>query len=671
MVERHLAKVNVASSNLVFRSITGPKRFLLGFYFTRKDKFGDKMSENNILKERKKVRPAEKKSKKTTKVTVNYQVLRGFLLCFGCFLFLTSFIFEQPASIVILALAFVSVSGCIFYEAVKKGKEGNYFNTELLITICGILVFVMGNFYQGIWMMILVNGERMLTEHLFQEKPKICDLYQHIKSRTYHVMVERQSQFVKATRLKKGDYVELFSGELIPVDGYIKAGSGTISTRDITGESKMIAVHAKDEVLSGYTLLSGNVIVEARGGIEEGTVGKMNHNFEAVAAENTALETKVKRYTDWYTCAILLIGMAYVLVKYFAFQDFTVLKAGIPLLLVICCTDFVRQFLQKGYLTIVYRCGEKGIVIKEKRFVEQTLFLKNIFFRKQGVLTDNTPELVAVHPASGVTKQELLGFVAFAQYKADNAISRIVLHENGRKVDTTEITQFRQLAGNGAMVKLANGMEVITGNARILQDFNITVGVDDSDAKLCVAINNTYVGYLQFHYPAKRDLKQCMDSLRFAGVKHLAVLSKDEESAAKEIAGKAGIDDCYYELTQETMMQIVDQFKGRSLGISFGNAGIGYPEKCAELVYGGFDYDRDGIGGLIIVDDILAVLSYYNIIRDARAMFLQDIFIDLVLKIIIIALFFNFVAYPWIGVALLMGIDLLTKFNHFWFFKKI
>ena len=214
-------------------------------------------------------------------------------------------------------------------------------------------------------------------------------------------------------------------------------------------------------------------------------------------------------------------------------------------------------------------------------------------------------------------------------------------------------------------------MEVITGNARILQDFNITVGVDDSDAKLCVAINNTYVGYLQFHYPAKRDLKQCMDSLRFAGVKHLAVLSKDEQDAAKEIAGKAGIDDCYYELTQETMMQVVDQFKGRSLGISFGNAGIGYPEKCAELVYGGFDYDRDGIGGLIIVDDILAVLSYYNIIRDARAMFLQDIFIDLVLKIIIIALFFNFVAYPWIGVALLMGIDLLTKFNHFWFFKKI
>ena len=52
--------------------------------------------------------------------------------------------------------------------------------------------------------------------------------------------------------IENGAMLELYSGEIIPVDGIVKAGTGTVNTANITGESKIVSVTKKDKVFIPY-----------------------------------------------------------------------------------------------------------------------------------------------------------------------------------------------------------------------------------------------------------------------------------------------------------------------------------------------------------------------------------------------------------------------------------
>ena len=47
--------------------------------------------------------------------------------------------------------------------------------------------------------------------------------------------------------------------------------------------------------------------------------------------------------------------------------------------------------------------------------------------------------------------------------------------------------------------------------------------ISDSINILCVAVNGNFIGYIEFDFEVKKDIRQCVDSLRFASVKNIAI----------------------------------------------------------------------------------------------------------------------------------------------------
>ena len=60
----------------------------------------------------------------------------------------------------------------------------------------------------------------------------------------------------------KGDHLEIRSGELIPADGNIISGSGSVNRAPLTGESVPVDVAEGDELQAGLTLSRGPVTIE-------------------------------------------------------------------------------------------------------------------------------------------------------------------------------------------------------------------------------------------------------------------------------------------------------------------------------------------------------------------------------------------------------------------------
>ena len=77
------------------------------------------------------------------------------------------------------------------------------------------------------------------------------------------------------------------------MDGIVKAGTGTVNTANITGESKIVSVTKKDKVFAGYTLLTGNIIIEVTAEEKETLMKKALDTVNQVCSSNTQGE-KIK-----------------------------------------------------------------------------------------------------------------------------------------------------------------------------------------------------------------------------------------------------------------------------------------------------------------------------------------------------------------------------------------
>ena len=74
---------------------------------------------------------------------------------------------------------------------------------------------------------------------------------------------EHEDNLISIELLENGDHVEIRSGEIVPVDGIVVDGIGSLNRAPLTGESIPVRVTDGEEVHAGLVLDRGPIVVEA------------------------------------------------------------------------------------------------------------------------------------------------------------------------------------------------------------------------------------------------------------------------------------------------------------------------------------------------------------------------------------------------------------------------
>ena len=69
--------------------------------------------------------------------------------------------------------------------------------------------------------------------------------------------------------------MKVYNGALIPVDGVVTEGDGTVSEAIVTGESEPLPKQVGDKVLGGTQLIGGRLIMKVTNSASESTVNKI------------------------------------------------------------------------------------------------------------------------------------------------------------------------------------------------------------------------------------------------------------------------------------------------------------------------------------------------------------------------------------------------------------
>ena len=85
----------------------------------------------------------------------------------------------------------------------------------------------------------------------------------------------------------------------------------------------------------------------------------------------------------------------------------------VPVVFVFASFGGLQSILPDSYKVAILRAAQKGVVISKNKFVEKTMFIKNIAFFTRGVITEKAPSVRMAYPTDKTTKDELLLLIAY------------------------------------------------------------------------------------------------------------------------------------------------------------------------------------------------------------------------------------------------------------------
>jgi Cu+-exporting ATPase len=200
-------------------------------------------------------------------------------------------------------------------------------------------------------------------------------------------LIEKNSKKIVAVEeIKKGDIVEIVSGDIVPVDGVVISGASSFDYSALTGESLPVSKEQNCELLSGAVNLENVVLLEATKDFEDSTLSKLCRHLEESIASKPEIEKKANLVSGYFSVTILLLSISTLFLWMFfdTFENSLVVAISV---IVIACPCALALATPMAVLFGLSVASKNRIIFKEARFLETMAKADTIALDKTGTLT--------------------------------------------------------------------------------------------------------------------------------------------------------------------------------------------------------------------------------------------------------------------------------------------
>ncbi len=255
-------------------------------------------------------------------LTANVMML-SFSLYSGFFIQLTpDTVHKLSWPIFILASIVLFYGGPKIFRKAWAGFISAAFGMETLITIGALTAYVYStiNLFSGSIHLYYDTAAMLITLTLLgktiEKKAKDSvrkDLSNFFSLRPTKVKICSdefpRGRYVAVGVLQRGDVFMAEENEIIPADGRILDGSGTVDESSLTGEALPVQIKAGNRIRSGPRVLQGTFRATAEGIGDASTLGQMIDIMEKALGKKTPLEAKTDRILRWFVPLVVLLSL--------------------------------------------------------------------------------------------------------------------------------------------------------------------------------------------------------------------------------------------------------------------------------------------------------------------------------------------------------------------------
>ena len=458
--------------------------------------------------------------------------------------------FPTPVELVLYCIPYLVVGWDVLRKALLGIKNRQPFDECFLMAVATVGAFALGDYVEGCAVIIFYQiGELFQSVAVGKSRQSISSL---MDIRPDYANVEDEDgklEQVDPDDVEVGTVIVVQPGERVPIDGVIVEGTSALNTAALTGESLPRDVQTGDEVISGCVNMTGLLKVRTTKEFGESTVSKILDLVENSSMKKARAENFITRFARVYTPAVCYGALALAFLP-----PIVLLLMGQPArfgdwiyraltFLVISCPCALVISIPLSFFGGIGGASACGILVKGSTYLEELARTGIVVFDKTGTLTQGTFKVTGVHPADGITDEQLVEAAALAECWSKHPISLSIKAAYGKEIDSARVTDVEELGGHGVTAKV-DGKPVAAGNARLMERLGLSApAVSETGTVVHVAIDGRYAGCLLIADVVKPHSAEAIRALKAAGVRKTVMLTGDAEPVAKAVSAQLGLDE--------------------------------------------------------------------------------------------------------------------------------
>ena len=365
---------------------------------------------------------------------------------------------------------------------------------------------------------------------------------------------------VPVTEMKVGETIIVRPGERIAVDGEVIGGQATIDQSAITGESMPIEAANGTHVYAATIAKLGSLRVRAERIGTDTTFGRVVKMVEEAEAHRADVQRVADKFSAWYLPVVAAIAALTFL--------FTRNPLSTAAVLLVACSCSFALATPVAMLASVGASAKRGLLIKGGKYLELLAKADVLLVDKTGTLTLGQPQITDVISLNGLSRFDLLGLAASAERYSEHPLAEAVRvlarQENAALV---EPEKFEAVPGHGVQA-IINSQTIRVGNRRMIPSAaSLPIAIDlEAQGKtlLFMERNQELVGVFAAADTLRSEVPDALTEVHALGIRHIELLTGDNERTASALAEKLGIS-YRANLLPEHKIDVVKEYQAKGL----------------------------------------------------------------------------------------------------------
>lgn len=607
--------------------------------------------------------------------------LKYILLGFSAVLWIVGIILQKCLNLWVVhfplyLVSLLLVGYNVFVSAFKNIVKGKVLDETFLMSIATIGAFIIGEYLEGCAVMIFYTIGEIFQHYASTKSENSIKSLATLKSEFANVINDLgEISVVNVDNVKVGDKISVSVGERVPLDGKIVSGGAEFNTSAITGESAGQYLSENCDVISGYIVEDGQVVIKVSATSQNSTISKIVKMVEEASASKANTEKFIAKFARIYTpivvglalaiCFIMPILGGYTLevFKLWAYRGLSFLVVSCPCALVLS--------VPLAYFSGIGACAKSGVLVRGSNYLEILSKTKYICFDKTGTLTTGEFEVVDIVSGGEKDGQDILELVAYAESFSSHRIAKsIVKHYEevtGKSINTAWVNGYQEVAGGGILANIFME-DCVVGNAQFMEKNNIDVPfIETSDTIVFLASGGAYAGYICVADAIKTDAKATIADLQKMNME-TCMFTGDKNAVAQKVSNEIGINHGFGELLPADKVNKIVELKQQGV-VAFVGDGINDAPALSTADVGiamggsGTDIAIESADMVVLTDEPQKVVESIKIAKNSQKIVLENVIFTIGFKIATMLLVSVGLAGMWLAVFADVGVSVLAVLN--------
>ncbi|MCG3672934.1 heavy metal translocating P-type ATPase [Aliarcobacter butzleri] len=577
-------------------------------------------------------------------------------------------------------IAYLLVGFDVLFKAFKNLTNARFFDENFLMSIATIGAFALGDFVEGIAVMVFyqigemfqkvaVNNSRDSINSLLDIKPE----YANVK--------EGDNVIQKAPEdVKIGDIILVKAGEKVPVDGILQSNDCSFDTSAITGEFKPKMIKENEEVLSGFINISTASYVKVTSLYKDSTIAKIIELIENASSKKANAEKFITKFASVYTPIVIALALILAFIPPL-FIEGAIYSDWIEralVFLVISCPCALVVSIPLSFFSAIGAVSKKGVLVKGANYIEKLTEIQEIIFDKTGTLTKGVFQVTRVE-SFNLDENELLEYTALVESFSTHPIAKAIVNAYDKELNLKEVSSCEELSGLGIKAKIKN-KDILVGNERLLRQFGVEVREEIKEELniIYIAIDSKFEGFIVVSDIIKNEAKDFINELKKLNISKTYMLTGDKKEVALKVANDLQIDEVKYELLPQDKLKSYEEIKNKTNKITaFVGDGINDAPTLANSDVGfamgkvGSDLAIKSADIVVLNDNLNSISDAIKIAKKTKTIVYQNIIFIMLIKVIFLVLGADAIIGMKEAIFADMGVALIAIFNSMRILKTI